>query len=58
MLGTQSQNLASMAAGHRPVPPDELVKDPASGHWTGYFPGVVDGTKWGFFVTGRGGVQA
>lgn len=43
------------AAGHQPTQVDELVKDPATGHWTGFFPGVVDGTKYRFFVAGSGG---
>jgi 1,4-alpha-glucan branching enzyme len=41
--------------GYRPKPADELLKNPATGHWTGYFPGVVDGSKYRFFVVGRGG---
>ena len=28
---------------YQPQPSDELVKDPATGHWTGFFPGVADG---------------
>lgn len=43
------------AAGYRPRAQDLLVKDPVSGHWTGYVPGVVDGTKYRFFVEGPGG---
>ena len=43
------------AAGYQPTQQDELVKDPATGHWTGFFPGVVDGTKYRFFVAGPGG---
>ena len=43
------------AAGYRPTQVDELVKDSATGHWTGFFPGVVDGTKYRFFVAGSGG---
>ncbi len=43
------------AAGYRPRPQDELVKDPLSGHWTGFCPGVVDGTRYRFFVVGPGG---
>jgi 1,4-alpha-glucan branching enzyme len=43
------------ADDYQPQPQDELVKDPATGHWTGYFPGVVDGTKYRFFVVGPGG---
>jgi 1,4-alpha-glucan branching enzyme len=37
---------------YQPQPTDELVKNPATGHWTGFFPGVVDGTKYRFFVVG------
>jgi hypothetical protein len=29
------------AAGYVPSPADELVKDPATGHWTGFFPVVA-----------------
>ncbi len=43
------------AVNYQPRPEDELVKDPATGHWTGFFPGVVDGTKYRFFVVGPGG---
>ena len=42
-------------AGYLPRPDDELVKDPVSGHWTGFFPRVMDGTKYRFFVIGPGG---
>jgi 1,4-alpha-glucan branching enzyme len=42
------------ATGYLPRPEDELVKDPASGHWIGFFPGVVDGTRYRFFVAGPG----
>jgi 1,4-alpha-glucan branching enzyme len=42
------------ADGYRPKPSGELVKDPASGHWTGFFQGVRDGTKYRFFVVGPG----
>jgi 1,4-alpha-glucan branching enzyme len=43
------------AAGYQPTQVDELVKDPVTGHWTGFFSGVVDGTKYRFFVAGSGG---
>jgi len=43
------------ADNYQPQPADELVKDPVSGHWTGFFPGVVDGAKYRFFVVGEGG---
>jgi len=41
------------AANYQPKPADELVKDPATGHWTGFFPGVADGTKYRFFIVGE-----
>jgi 1,4-alpha-glucan branching enzyme len=41
--------------GDRSRPDDELVKDPATGHWAGFFPGVVDGTTYRFLVAGPGG---
>jgi 1,4-alpha-glucan branching enzyme len=41
--------------GYRPRDEDELVKDPASGHWTGFFPGAGDGTLYHFWVEGPGG---
>src|SRR4051812_5508535 len=34
---------------------DELVKDARTGHWTGFFRGVSDGTKYRFMVEGPGG---
>ncbi|MEA2151449.1 MAG: 1,4-alpha-glucan branching enzyme [Solirubrobacteraceae bacterium] len=34
---------------------NELVKDPASGHWTGFVAGAGDGTTYRFFVAGPGG---
>lgn len=40
--------------GYQPRPADELVKDPASQCWTGYFPGVLDGTRYRYFVIGFG----
>ena len=43
------------ADDYQPRPQDELVKDPATGHWTGFFAGVADGTKYRFFVVGPGG---
>jgi 1,4-alpha-glucan branching enzyme len=43
------------SGGYQPRPGDELVKDPASGHWTGYFPGVTDGARYRLFVAGPGG---
>jgi 1,4-alpha-glucan branching enzyme len=43
------------AAGYLPRPEDELARNPVSGHWTGFFPGVADGTRYRFFVIGPGG---
>jgi 1,4-alpha-glucan branching enzyme len=40
---------------YQPKPSDELVKDQATGQWTGFFPGVVDGTKYRFFIVGQQG---
>ena len=42
------------AAGYAPTPDDALVKNPDY-RWTGFFPGVVDGTKYRFWVVGEGG---
>jgi 1,4-alpha-glucan branching enzyme len=41
--------------GYAPKPDDALVQNPDSGHWTGFFPGVVDGAKYRFWVVGEGG---
>jgi 1,4-alpha-glucan branching enzyme len=41
--------------GYVPSPDDELVKDPATGHWTGFVPGVADGSLYRFLVAGPGG---
>ncbi len=38
-----------------PDPDDELVRDPETGDWTGFFPGVEAGTKYRFYVIGAGG---
>jgi hypothetical protein len=32
--------------GYAPTPDDALVENPDSHHWTGFFPGVVDGTMY------------
>jgi 1,4-alpha-glucan branching enzyme len=40
---------------YEPQPTDELVKDPATGHWTGFIAGVTDGTKYRFWVSGPAG---
>jgi 1,4-alpha-glucan branching enzyme len=39
-------------SGYQPRPADELVQDPATGHWTGFFPGVGAGAKYRFLVQG------
>lgn len=41
--------------GYRPAPQDELVCDPASGHWTGFLPDVVDGSTYRYYVIGADG---
>ena len=43
------------AVGFQPMPTNELLKDTTTGHWTGFFPGVAEGTKYRFFVIGPGG---
>jgi 1,4-alpha-glucan branching enzyme len=43
------------ADDYMPRAQDELVEDARTGHWTGFFPGVADGTKYRFFVAGPGG---
>ena len=43
------------ATNYQPQPADELVKDPITGHWTGFFPGVADGTLYRLFVVGPQG---
>ena len=40
---------------YRPQPQDELVGNPATGHWTGFVPGVADGDHYRFYVVGAGG---
>lgn len=45
------------AKGYDPKPEEELVKDPATGHWTGFFPGVSDGTKYRFYIIGKKGCK-
>src|SRR5215212_2911116 len=46
--------LDDAAANFVPSAATELRKDPASGHWTGFFPGVVDGTRYRFHLVGAG----
>jgi 1,4-alpha-glucan branching enzyme len=43
------------SAGYVPTPDDELVNDPVTGRWTGFFTGVTAGTRYRFFVVGPGG---
>src|SRR2546421_11282598 len=38
-----------------PGPDEELVKDPVSGHWTGFFQGVGAGARYRFLVSGPSG---
>src|SRR5436190_3890791 len=40
-------------ATYQPKPADELVENSSTGHWTGFFPGVVDGTQYRYFITGK-----
>ncbi len=40
-------------SNYQPQPADELVKDPAAQTWAGFFPGVVDGTTYRYFVIGQ-----
>lgn len=47
--------LALDGVDSQPDPNRALVKDPASGHWTGFASGVLDGTRYRFFVVGPGG---
>jgi 1,4-alpha-glucan branching enzyme len=42
-------------AGFQLTSANELLRDATTGRWTGFFPGVADGTKYRFFVVGRGG---
>ncbi|SDY48002.1 1,4-alpha-glucan branching enzyme [Modestobacter sp. DSM 44400] len=41
-------------AGYTPTSADALLEDRASHHWTGFFPGVTDGTGYRFWVMGEG----
>lgn len=43
------------ADDYTPRAEDELVKHARTGHWTGFFPQVSDGTKYRFKVAGPGG---
>ncbi|MBN2729245.1 MAG: alpha amylase C-terminal domain-containing protein [Bacteroidales bacterium] len=42
-------------SGYVPNADDELVKNPQSGHWTGFIPNISDGTKYRFYVIGETG---
>lgn len=35
---------------YTPKPEDELSRSPHGGHWTGFIPGVSDGTKYRYYV--------
>ena len=35
---------------YAPQPADELVKNAVNGHWTGFFPGVADDTRYRYFI--------
>jgi len=43
------------AGAYVPAPADALVKNQATGHFTGFFAGVTDGTPYRFWVVGPGG---
>ena len=43
---------------YAPAPHDALAENPDTHHWTGFFPGVVEGTKYRFWVVGEGGAGA
>jgi 1,4-alpha-glucan branching enzyme len=43
-------------ASYQPNAADELVKDTVNGHWTGFFPGVTDGTQYRYFIVGKQGL--
>lgn len=40
---------------YSPKPEHRLNRDPESGHFSGFVPGVVDGTRYRYWVVGRGG---
>jgi 1,4-alpha-glucan branching enzyme len=39
-------------SAYQAAPQDELVRDPSTGHWTGFVPGVVDGSTYRYYVVG------
>ena len=41
-----------------PSAADALIRNAANSHWTGFFPGVQDGSKYCFWVRGPGGSGA
>jgi 1,4-alpha-glucan branching enzyme len=43
---------------YQPAVEDELVLDPATGHWTGFVAGVVDGSTYRYYVIGTDGAAA
>lgn len=45
-------------AAYRPTSQDALIGNPATGHWTGFFPGVADGSTYRYYVVGRDGSAA
>lgn len=47
--------LAIGAGNDPPGDENELVLNAATGHWTGFFPGIIDGSTYRFYVVGPGG---
>jgi 1,4-alpha-glucan branching enzyme len=43
---------------YQAAPEDELVRDPSTGHWTGFFPGVIVGSTYRYYVVGTDGSAA
>lgn len=43
------------AQGYVPKAEDELLRDPNSGHWTGFISNISDGAKYRFYVVGEPG---
>ena len=42
-------------ANYQPDPAAELIKNPATGHWTGFFSGVGEGALYRYYIAGPGG---
>jgi 1,4-alpha-glucan branching enzyme len=42
-------------ANYQPDPATELVKNPATGHWTGFFSGIGQGALYRYYIAGQGG---